>query len=127
MSHRTRFGNLRLAGSSSNYKEYQEEYLRRFKDYHFWISQPGNEEINPESDLADVFLNLRGGELLSGQVTTLNYLNELMKKNTRTGECANGSYLAIPRIIVVQKIDKPTIKRTLDDLISLMSIEDHFN
>jgi len=84
------------------------------------------EEFNPKREVVDVRLTTMGGDEFSANFVPHTYLGYLFDKNKRTGECASGSYFCMPGMVVVEKVDKSTIRKTVDDLILNLEIEEYF-
>ena len=85
-------------------------------NYEFEIFWPSSQPLDPENEAVDVIVRA-GNEEYTGTVITPRHIGDLFEKNRRTGECADGSYFCMPRIVIVRRIDRDTIKKTLDDLI----------
>lgn len=109
-----------------SHKEYCKAYTQRFKDYSFKINPHNSEPFDPENDAINVRLSTKNGDEYSSMFITLNYLSYLFEKNARTGECASGAYFAMPEMVIVKRIDEPTVKATIDGLIDELAVEDHF-
>ncbi len=93
--------------------------------YTFKIYFPGEEKINPNNESVDLIVN-KMGKKYTGTLMTLNYLNNIFNKNKETGECANGSYFCMERLVIVNDLKKETIKKTLDGLIETGEFKDYF-
>lgn len=108
-------------------RQYSEEYKKRFEGYKARIDwHDSRRPINPELDDADIILTTRDGKEYWTSFVTRKYLDYLFRKNKKTGECAGGTYFAMPGMIVVERIDKDSIRKTIDDMINLLSVESYF-
>ena len=85
-------------------------------NYRFEIYWPSCEPYDPENEAVDIIVYSGKGEY-SGTVVTLKFINSIFEKNEKTGECAEGSYFCIKKMVIVKRIDRETIKKTLDGLI----------
>ncbi len=103
--------------------ENTEDYTILFKDYTMYIYWPSSEPINTNKESIDVRVLTTKGEEYSINFTTMNFIQHMFEKNKRTGECVSGKYFCMPGMILVEKIDEPTIKATLDDLIKNSEIK----
>ncbi|MBS3108347.1 hypothetical protein J4409_00590 [Candidatus Woesearchaeota archaeon] len=101
-------------------------YKKIFKDYQFRIEWTSSKPFNPEREAVDVVLTTKEGKEYYANVATPRFINYVFEKNKRTGECASGSYFCMPRLIIVKRIDKETIKATIDDLINNLEVKEYF-
>lgn len=93
--------------------------------YDYKIFWPAKEPYNPDNECVDVIVKVNGKEY-AGTVLTPDFLKTMFEKNAQTGECAGGRYFAMPRMIIVKRIDDETIRATLDELIANGEFEDYF-
>jgi len=100
--------------------------LEKFRGYSFKIDIPDKENFNPCEEVVEVILITRAGEKYSANFMTKGSEDYLFEKNKRTGECAGGTYLWVPHRISVEEISSEVIKRTIDDLIENLEIEEAF-
>jgi hypothetical protein len=100
--------------------------LQRFKDYKFRINWNSSEPFDIENDVIDVRIKTKSREEYSANFTTLKFLGYLFEKNKRTGECLSGTYFCMPNMVVVEKLTEDNIRRTIDDLIDRLCIENYF-
>lgn len=105
-----------------SHKEYCKRYKSRYKDYKFRIKWDSSQPYDPECETVDVRLNIKKGEY-SADFVTRKYLDYIFEKNKRTGESASGTYFAMPGMIIVDRLDEPTIKTTIDNLIENLEVE----
>lgn len=106
--------------------KFSESYTERYDNYQFSFDIPDKEKFDPEIASVDVKLKTMNGDEYYGSFTTLHFLEYMFDKNKRTGECANGSYFCMPRMIVVERIDEEIIKSTIDDLVYNNEFEEYF-
>tara|TARA_Y100000310_G_C20683871_1_gene817721 strand:+ start:1362 stop:1700 length:339 start_codon:yes stop_codon:yes gene_type:complete len=103
-------------------KEYErEESGEVWDNYGFKVQSPEN--YDPKNVAADVRINTRTGHEYSVDFVTLDFLDWVFDKNRKTGECAKGTYFAMPKMIVVQEVSHEVIKRTLDKMIENTEID----
>lgn len=102
----------------SEHEKRKQEYLERFKDYSFYIfEERDGSSFNPNNVL-DVRLITRDGKEYSADFVTMRYLyNHFLD-----GEV----YFCTRGFVVVQTINNETIKKTIDDLITKLSVEHCF-
>jgi hypothetical protein len=76
---------------------------------------PYNQKINPDCDLIsiNVFYDKKA---YYADVTTLEYINKLLIDYAFTGENANGLYFRDKNMIILKKITKENIQKTLEDI-----------
>ncbi len=98
----------------------------KFRNYDMRIVRPGSEPIDVHNEAVDVRVRDVSGLEYSANFVTSAFLDVMFEKNKRTGECADGSYFAMPGMIVVRQVDEGTIKRTIDDMIKNEEIELYF-
>lgn len=97
----------------------------KFKDYTFIINWTNSEPYNPHCDVVEVILTTKDGEEYITDFVSKDFITEVFKKNKRTGECANGTYFSMPKIIIVEEINESNIRRAINDLIHLSSIDQY--
>ena len=98
----------------------------RFKGYTFRFDWTDPENHESDDEAVEVILRTLAGQEYSANFTTRNFLDYLFEKNRRTGECASGTYFAMPSMILVERIDDTVIKETIDDMINNKEIEEYF-
>jgi hypothetical protein len=83
---------------------------------------PSNQKVNPDCDLINIniFYNKKA---YYADVTTLEYINKRMIDYAFTGENANGLYFMDKNMIILKKITKENIQKTLEDLVKYGDIE----
>lgn len=89
-----------------------------FKDYNFEIHWTSSKPFDVTNDSVEVRITTADGNRYMADFVTRKFLDTMFEKNKLTGECASGSYFAMPRMIVVDKLCVGVIKSTLDDLIA---------
>tara|TARA_Y100000310_G_scaffold167610_2_gene167558 strand:+ start:51404 stop:51736 length:333 start_codon:yes stop_codon:yes gene_type:complete len=103
------------------------KYKARFEGYTASINWPDPTKPNPNSEAADVTLSTLDGRKLTANFVTKPFLDYVFSKNSRTGECASGTYFCMKDgMIVVEKITERTVKATIDDLINNYEVDFHF-
>lgn len=98
----------------------------RTGEYSFGVFWPNEERLNPDNDCASVVVQ-HGKSCYSGLVLTQQFIRGVFREYKKTGECANGSYFGMPYYIIIKRIDTPTIKKTLDDLIKNGDFDNYFH
>lgn len=106
-------------------KVYEEYVRQKFKDYEFKINWTSSEPYDIENEAIDVRITTSSGEEYSANFTTLKFLDYVFEKNRRTGECSSGTYFCMPGMIIVEKLTEDNIKRTIDDLIDRLCVENY--
>jgi hypothetical protein len=107
-------------------EEYVRTYQAKYKGYRFQIEWTDSRLINPDNEAADVTLETKAGQQYTANFVALSFLDYVFEKNKRTGECASGTYFAMPGMILIRRIDEPSIKATIDDLIKNLEVEEYF-
>ncbi|MBU2496621.1 MAG: hypothetical protein KJ767_01000 [Nanoarchaeota archaeon] len=107
-------------------KPFVENTREKFKDYEFRIDWTGSKPYDQENEAIDVRIKTGSGEEYSANFTTPKFLDYMFEKNGRTGECLSGTYFCMPGMIVVKKLTEDNIKRTIDDLIDNLEVEEYF-
>ena len=97
----------------------------RFKDYGLRVNWTSSEPYNPLCDVVEVRLTTTDGQEYMADFVAKDFITEVFKKNRRTGECANGTYFSMPKIIIVEEINESNIRRAINDLIHLSSIDQY--
>ena len=112
--------------ATAEHEAYEVEYKKRFEGYtaepHWFSSKP----FDPDNDVVDIKLTTQEGKELYAPFIARNYLNGLFEKNERTGECASGTYFAMRGMVMVKRIDEDSIKKTIEDMIENLEVEDYF-
>ncbi len=98
----------------------------KYKNYSFRIGWTGSEPFDPENETVEVRLITINNQEYYANFTAKNFIDYMFEKNKRTGECAAGAYFCMPDMIIVEKINNPAIKATIDDLIKNLEIEKYF-
>ena len=104
----------------------QKENGPKYEGYLARVHWTSSKPFNPLHEVVDVRMTTRDGQELTANFITRSYLDFLFAKNRRTGECAQGTYFAMPGMIVVDEISDQTIKATIDDLIKNSSVPYYF-
>lgn len=100
--------------------------LKKFGGYDFEIDIPDREKFDPSNEAVEVTLITKEGERYSVNFVTRGFVGYIFEKNKRTRECANGTYFCMPNMILVEQITGEKIKKTIDDLIKNLEIENYF-
>jgi hypothetical protein len=77
----------------------------------------GCESWDFHDDNIDVEIDLSDGKRYSANVFTISNIRSLMDKNKSTGECSGGLYMWSSHMILVEKLDPETIRRTIEGLV----------
>ena len=101
-------------------------YKKQFTGYRFKIKWYASKPFDPENEAVDVVLQIRNGQEYWSNFTTPKFLKYMFKKNSRTGECAGGTYFCLPGMVVVRRIDKESISKTINDLIEDQVVSKYF-
>lgn len=72
--------------------------------------------LDPVDDNVDVFVHFPDGRRYVATFFTVANIQSLMRKDRTTGECAGGLYFWASDMIVVERMDRETIERTVADL-----------
>lgn len=73
--------------------------------------------IDAADDNVDVTVRFATGEQYTATFFALRNLQSLMEKYRESGECANGLYVWSSHMIVVDRLTKETVERTVADLL----------
>lgn len=95
------------------------------RPYTFKIFWPNKEPLNPECEMADLIVKTQAREY-TGTLATPSFIMTMFEKNAKTGECAEGSFFCVPRLVIVKRLDRKTIKKTLDFLVDNSEFETYF-
>lgn len=101
-------------------------YKKKYENYEFWINWTDSKPYNPKKQEIEVRLKTKDNEEYSANFTTSPFINYMFKKNKKTGECASGTYFCMPGMIIVKEINNKMIKKTIDDLIENLEVEEYF-
>lgn len=83
-----------------------------------WHIQILHELVNtPEEGNADVIVTFETGERYAATFFTLDNIHHLLNRFSTTGECVNGQYFWAVDMIIVRKLDQPTIERSIEGLL----------
>lgn len=74
--------------------------------------------IDPDDDNVDVFVDFEGGARYAATFFTPKNILGLLEHYSETGECANGLYLWANHMIVIQRLTKANVERTVEDLLA---------
>jgi hypothetical protein len=102
------------------------KYVKKYRDFKVRIKWLSSEELNPDFNIVDVILETGDGNKYSSNFITRRYLDYLFEKNKRTGECAGGVYFAVPNMVVIEKLTDEQVKRTIDDMVNNLEVEEYF-
>ncbi len=98
---------------------------KRFEGYEFEIEIPDKERFDPSVEATQVILSTKDGKRYSMNFATKMYVTYIFSKNRRTGECARGTYFSMPKMVLIKRMNKENIKRTLDDMVKNLEIGDY--
>lgn len=73
--------------------------------------------IDPDDDNVDVIVKFVTGERFTATFFAFQNLRSLMEKYRESGECAGGLYLWSSHMIVVKRLTRDTVERTVADLL----------
>lgn len=73
--------------------------------------------LNIDDDNVDVEITLPDGQVYSATFFTLANLKSLMAGYRKSGECANGLYVWAADMIVVEKLTRETIQKSIEDMV----------
>ena len=83
--------------------------------------------LNADDDNVDVFVYFADGRKYVATFFTVSNIRSIMRKDQGTGECAGGLYFWASNMIVVERLDRETIERTVADLIQSREFEKAFD
>ena len=98
-----------------------------FNNYNFEIKIADPKLFDPKKEAVEVILTTDSGREYYAGFITKDFINYMFEKNKRTGECSNGTYFTMPKMIIVEEISRKNIKKTIDDLISNFELKDYFS
>ena len=84
-------------------------------------------DLDPADDNVDVFVYFADGRRYVATFFTLANIQSIMHKDRGTGECAGGLYFWASDMIVVERIDRETVERTVVDLMKSGLFEKAFD
>lgn len=93
-----------------------------FTDYQFEIRWHDPDNHDPANAAEEIRLTANGQEYMA-TFATINFIAQMFEKNRGTGECSDGAYFCMPKMIIVKRIDEYTVRRTIDGLISDQQLE----
>ena len=76
---------------------------------------PGQHD--PDDGNSDVWVKLDDGREFVGSFFTLRNVATLMERWKASGECADGAYFSAVDAIIVHRLDEPTVRLVVDDLL----------
>jgi len=97
-----------------------------FHDYQVNIVWNSEGQFDPTNEAVEIKIKTGLGEYSSNWATR-KFLDKMFAKNKRTGECADGTYFAIPRMIVVKRIDELSIRATIEDMRKNYELDVYFS
>lgn len=115
------------SADSVNYNEYLDSYRERFRDYTMEVGSL--DEItteNPRAQCRSITLRTRDGTEYIADFGTIGYMIHMMKVWQTTGDNASGSYFPLNNFVPVVNLDPATLKKTIDDLIDFLAIDNYF-
>jgi hypothetical protein len=74
--------------------------------------------IDPEDDNVDVTVEFADGERFVATFFTLRNVASLFEKYRETGECASGLYLWASNMIIIDRLTKENVEKTIADLLA---------
>lgn len=86
-----------------------------------------HEKVNPVDDNVDVFVYFADGRKYVATFFTVANIQSIMRKDRATGECAGGLYFWASDMIVVERLDRETVERTVADLMRSGEFEKAFD
>ncbi|HKO57800.1 MAG TPA: hypothetical protein VJ276_18170 [Thermoanaerobaculia bacterium] len=85
-------------------------------------------KLNPDDDNVDVFVYFADGKKkYVATFFTVSNIQSVMRKDRGTGECAGGLYFWASNMIVVERLDRETVERTVADLMRTGEFEKAFD
>lgn len=84
-------------------------------------------QLDPDDDNVDVFVSFPDGRRYVATFFTIDNIRSLFAKNRETGECDGGRYFWASDMIIVERLDRETIERSVADLIRVGEFESAFD
>ncbi|MFH1425132.1 MAG: hypothetical protein ABIG28_00165 [archaeon] len=106
--------------------EGEEKYAERYNDHRVRLVWHSSEPIDSKKEVVEVRLTTKDGTERSSNYVTRKFLDWVFKKNRKTGECAQGSYFAMPGMVVVDEINETTTKEIIKEMIKNREVEKYF-
>lgn len=100
-------------------------YEDRFKGYSFIFERPES-SIDPSKQITEVFVKTADRKGYSSTFVGREFIDWVFDKNKETGECASGTYFCMNPMVIVDRIDDDSIRRTIDGLVSERTFDDFF-
>ena len=66
----------------------------------------------------DVYVRTDSGSGYSGVLATVRNLESLFRKFSKSGECANGTYVYIMNLVILEVITRETVSKVIADLVA---------
>lgn len=85
------------------------------------------DDAEREAGNVDVEVRLENGDRYLATFFTIRNIEELFQKNEHTGECLGGLYLWAAHMILVRRISRGVIARTIQDLLARGEFEKVFD
>jgi hypothetical protein len=90
-----------------------------------WIE--GAQGTDPVDDNVDVLVRLQSGQRYTATFFTLENLRRLFAKNRDTGECADGTFMWAANMIIVERLTRDVVNRTIAELLRTGEFEAVFS
>lgn len=109
-----------------------DNYMSKYAGYRLtldWINMDwaNIEPYDLKNEMLEVRLTTRGGQDYVANFTTQKFIDDIFRKNKKTGECLSGTYFCMPdNMVIVDELTNDNIKKTIDDLIDKKEIECYF-
>lgn len=110
---------------SESYEEYIKAYRDRFMGYEVEMFKDEQErDLRRHSKY--VTIKTRRGEEFSTNFITNVYIRKMMRRWKKSGDYARGSYFPTAKVVLVRNLKENTIKKTIDDIIDSLAVEEFF-
>ena len=83
--------------------------------------------LNAADDNVDVFVYFADGRKYAATFFTVANIQSIMKRYRSSGECADGLYFWASDLVIVERLDRETVERTVADLIGSGEFEKAFD
>jgi len=102
------------------------DYEGKYSGFAFDISNPLPNNTDPCFAVADIILKTKDGKRYISNFITRKYLDHMFEKNKTTGECAKGTFFAMPQCVIIEDLTRDSVKKTINDMIDNVEVENYF-
>ena len=114
------------SGEHSESSDLEQRIKGLFAGYTFEIVWYYSRPLNPECETVEILLTTPSGRKYHSNFTTTKYIDTILRDNQESDPLADGTFFAMPGMVVLKRLTPEHVKRTIDYMIENLEIDEYF-